>query len=82
MLKMMRMGAQVEQLETGMNKAAEAAVPQAQALLLEAVKKMSVADAKAVLAGGHDWATQCLNKKRFQGCTRCITEKDSTPGRT
>ncbi|HAW25390.1 MAG TPA: DUF4197 domain-containing protein, partial [Pseudomonas sp.] len=49
MLKMMGMGAQVEELETGMNKAAEAAVPQAQALLLEAVKKMTVADAKAIL---------------------------------
>ncbi len=62
MLKMMGMGAQVEQLETGMNKAAEAAVPQAQALLLEAVKKMTVADAKAILAGGNDSATQYLNK--------------------
>ncbi|MCP9339646.1 DUF4197 domain-containing protein [Stutzerimonas xanthomarina] len=62
MLKMMGMGAQVEELETGMNKAAEAAVPQAQALLLEAVKKMTVADAKAILAGGNDSATQYLNK--------------------
>ena len=62
MLKMMGMGAQVEELETGMNKAAEAAVPQAQALLLEAVKKMTVADAKSILAGGNDSATQYLNK--------------------
>ncbi|MFL9815061.1 DUF4197 domain-containing protein [Stutzerimonas sp. VN223-3] len=62
MLKMMGMGAQVEELETGMNKAAEAAVPQAQELLLEAVRKMTVADAKAILAGGDDSATQYLNK--------------------
>lgn len=62
MLKMMGMGAQVEALETGMNQAAEAAVPQAQALLLDAVKKMTVADAKAILAGGNDAATQYLNK--------------------
>jgi hypothetical protein len=62
MLKMMGMGAQVEALETGMNKAAEAAVPQAQALLLDAVKKMTVNDAKAILAGGNDSATQYLNK--------------------
>lgn len=62
MLKMMGMGAQVEELETGMNKAAEAAVPQAQALLLDAVKKMTVTDAKAILAGGADSATQYLNK--------------------
>lgn len=62
MLKMMGMGAQVEELETGMNKAAEAAVPQAQALLLDAVKKMTVTDAKSILAGGNDSATQYLNK--------------------
>ena len=61
-MQMMGMGAQVEQLETSMNLAAEAAVPQAQALLVDAVKKMSVADAKAILAGPQDSATQYLNK--------------------
>lgn len=61
-MKMMGMGDQVEQLETSMNKAAEAAVPQAQALLVDAVKKMSVTDAKGILAGGDDAATQYLNK--------------------
>jgi len=62
MLKMMGMGEQVEALENGMNKAAEAAVPQAQALLLDAVRKMTVADAKPLLAGGNDSATQYLDK--------------------
>ncbi|MGH8433365.1 MAG: DUF4197 domain-containing protein [Pseudomonas sp.] len=61
-MKMMGMGAQVEQLETSMNKAAEAAVPQAQALLLDAVKKMTVQDAKGILSGPDDAATQYLNK--------------------
>ncbi|WAJ36166.1 DUF4197 domain-containing protein [Pseudomonas sp. GOM7] len=61
-MKMMGMGAQVEQLEESMNKAAEAAVPQAQALLVDAIKKMTVADAKAILAGPQDSATQYLNK--------------------
>lgn len=61
-MKMMGMGAQVDQLEASMNKAAEAAVPQAQALLVDAVKKMTVADAKAILSGGNDSATQYLNK--------------------
>ncbi|MFK4075063.1 DUF4197 domain-containing protein [Ectopseudomonas khazarica] len=61
-MKMMGMGAQVEQLESSMNKAAEAAVPQAQALLVDAVKKMTVADAKAILSGPQDSATQYLNK--------------------
>ncbi|WP_313088074.1 DUF4197 domain-containing protein [Pseudomonas sp.] len=62
MLKMMGMGSQVEALEDGMNIAAEAAVPEAQALLLEAVRNMTVADAKSILAGGKDSATQYLNK--------------------
>ena len=61
-LKLMGMGAQVEELEASMNKAAEAAVPQAQAILVDAVKKMTVSDAKAILAGGDDSATQYLNK--------------------
>jgi hypothetical protein len=61
-MKMMGMGAQVEQLEASMNKAAEAAVPQAQVLLLEAVKKMTVQDAKSILTGTDDAATSYLNK--------------------
>ena len=61
-MKMMGMGEQVEELEASMNKAAEAAVPQAQAILVDAVKRMTVSDAKAILAGGEDSATQYLNK--------------------
>ena len=61
MLKMAGMGSQIEQLESSMNQAAEAAVPHAQQLLLDAVRNMSVADAKAILAGGNDSATQYLN---------------------
>jgi hypothetical protein len=60
-MKMLGMGTQVDQLETSMNQAAEAAVPQAQALLVDAVKKMSVSDAKGILSGGKDSATQYLN---------------------
>jgi hypothetical protein len=61
-MKQFGMGAQVDQLETAMNQAAEAAVPQAQALLVDAVKKMSVDDAKSILSGGNDSATQYLSK--------------------
>ncbi len=61
-MKMMGMGAEVEQLEASMNKAAEAAVPQAQALLVDSVKKMTVQDAKSILSGPQDSATQYLNK--------------------
>ncbi|WP_349616127.1 DUF4197 domain-containing protein [Azotobacter salinestris] len=61
-MKLMGMGSQVEQLEARMNQAAEAAVPQAQALLLDAVRKMTVADAKGILAGPQDAATQYLDR--------------------
>jgi len=61
-MKMFGKGEQVETLETSMNKAAEKAVPQAQAILVDAVKNMSVTDAKGILSGGDDSATQYLNK--------------------
>ena len=48
-MKMMGMGEQVEELEASMNKAAEAAVPQAQAILVDAVKKMTVSDALSLI---------------------------------
>ena len=61
-MKAFGMGEQVDQLETSMNQAAEAAVVQAQPILVNAVKNMSVSDAKGILSGGNDSATQYLNK--------------------
>lgn len=61
-MKKFGMGAQVDALETSMNQAAEAAMPQAQALLVDAVKKMTLTDAKGILTGGKDSATQYLSK--------------------
>lgn len=61
-MKAMGMGGEVEQLEASMNQAAEAAVPQAQALLLEAVRKMTVTDAKQILSGSQDAATRYLDR--------------------
>lgn len=51
-------GAQVDELVVAMNRAAEAAVPEARDLLVGAVRKMTVADAKSVLTGGDDAATR------------------------
>lgn len=61
-MRRLGMGGQVDQLETSMNRAAEAAVPEAQALLIDAVKKMTVQDAKGILSGGDDAATQYLSR--------------------
>lgn len=58
LLRKFGMGKYTDELTTSMNRAAEAAVPEARALLVMAVKKMTVADAKGILVGGNDAATQ------------------------
>lgn len=52
------MGKQADELVLAMNRAAEAAVPEAKKLLLDTVKKMSFQDAKNIVTGGEDAATQ------------------------
>jgi len=61
-MRMFGMGKQADELVLKMNRAAEAAVPEAKALLIDSVKKMTVADAKAILTGGDDAATQYFKK--------------------
>ena len=51
-LRAMGRGKQIEELEVAMNRAAEAAVPMARQLLVNAVKTMTVTDAKNILTGG------------------------------
>jgi hypothetical protein len=53
---------QADELVLAMNRAAEAAVPEAKTLLVDAVKKMSVQDAKGVLTGGDTAATEYFRK--------------------
>lgn len=62
-LRMMGQGQKVDELKTSMNRAAEQAVPEARALLLGAVKQMSVQDVKNILGGGEDSATQYFREK-------------------
>ena len=61
-MRMFGMGEQADELVLKMNRAAEAAVPEAKTLLVNAAKKMSVADAKSILTGGDDAATQYFRK--------------------
>jgi hypothetical protein len=58
LMRSLGMGKYADELETTMNRAAEAAVPEGKAVLVDAVKKMTVQDAKAILTGGNDSATQ------------------------
>ncbi len=53
----------VEELEVAMNRAAEAAVPEAKAMLISAVKAMSVEDASKIVRGGETSVTQFFTTK-------------------
>jgi uncharacterized protein DUF4197 len=48
---------EVDELVVAMNRAAEAAVPEARKLLIDSVKKMTVQDAKGILTGGETAGT-------------------------
>lgn len=63
LLKMSGRGQQLDDLVVSMNRAAEAAVPLAKPLLLNAVKSMSVADAKNILTGGETSVTDFFREK-------------------
>jgi hypothetical protein len=65
LLKATGQGRRVDELLTAMNRAAEAAVPEAKSLLVSAVKNMSVEDGLQILRGGDDAATRF-----FAGKTR------------
>jgi len=56
-------GKRVDELVTAMNRAAEAAVPEAKALLVAAVKSMSVEDAVKIVQGGDTSVTQFFSAK-------------------
>lgn len=63
LLKKFGQGKEVDDLVLGMNRAAESAVPLAKDLLVDAVKTMSVADAKTILQGGNTAATSYFSSK-------------------
>ena len=56
------MGKYSDELITAMNRSAEAAVPEARTLFVGAIKKMTVADARGILAGSDDAATLYFRK--------------------
>jgi len=76
------MSPHADELVLRMNRAAEAAVPEAKTLFVDAVKKMSVQDAKGILTGGDDAATQYFKRttseplvKRFQPIVKKAMQK-------
>ena len=63
------MGKYADELVTTMNRAAETAVVEAKPLLVNAVKSMSLQDAKGILTGGEDAATQYFKRSTSTALT-------------
>ncbi len=62
-MRMMGRGKDADELVVAMNMAAEQAVPEAKELLVNAVKTMSLDDAKRILTGGDNSVTQFFRAK-------------------
>jgi len=81
-MRMLGMGKQADELVLSMNRAAEAAVPEAKTLLVDAVKTMTLEDAKGILTGGQTSATDFFRTKtettlteRFGPIVKATTDK-------
>ncbi|MEW5966081.1 MAG: DUF4197 domain-containing protein [Pseudomonadota bacterium] len=81
-MRLMGMGRQADDLVLSMNRAAEAAVPEAKTLLVDAVKTMTLEDAKGILTGGQTSATDFFRRKtearlteRFLPTVKATTDK-------
>jgi Protein of unknown function (DUF4197) len=65
MMRMLGVGDQLDELVVSMNRAAESAVPESKVLLKQALKQMSLEDAKGILTGGDDAATRYFRQKTY-----------------
>lgn len=61
-MRMLGMGAKVDELEVAMNRAAEQATPQAKQIFLDALKKMTFDDARHILTGNDTAATDYFKR--------------------
>lgn len=69
-LRMMGQGKAMDELHQAMNRAAEVAVAEAKPLLINAVRQMTVQDAKNILTGGDDSVTQYFRSKTIEPLTQ------------
>ncbi len=81
-LQMTGKGQQLDELVVSMNRAAEAAVPMAKPLLVNAVKSMTLTDAKNILTGGDTSVTDFFREKtstplsaKFLPMVKGVTDK-------
>jgi len=87
-LKMTGRAHQLDDLELAMNRAAESAVPLAKTLLLNAVKNMTVTDAKNILSGGSTSVTTFFRDKtaaqlgvKFMPIVKSVTDRSGLSSR-
>lgn len=81
-LRMTGQGAKLDELVVSMNHAAESAVPLAKPLLTNAIKSMTVTDAKNILTGGDTAVTDFFRQKtaeqlkiQFKPAVKSVTDK-------
>jgi Protein of unknown function (DUF4197) len=68
-MRMLGMGERVDELEVGMNRAAEQATPEAKKIFIAAVKKMSFDDARKILTGSNTAATEYFKRASSEDLT-------------
>jgi hypothetical protein len=68
-LRLVGMGGDADTLKTAMNHAAESAVAEAKPVLKQALQRMTVNDAKGILTGGDDSATQYFRRTTSDSLT-------------
>ena len=72
-LRLIGMGSQLDQLEIGMNRAAEQATPLAKQIFLNALMKMTITDARNILTGSDTAATEYFRRASSADLTTAFT---------
>lgn len=72
-MRLMGMGSQMDELEVGMNRAAEQAAPEAKQIFINAVTRMSFEDARKILSGNDTAATEYFKKQSSDELTTAFT---------
>jgi Protein of unknown function (DUF4197) len=71
--RMLGMGGRVDELEVGMNRAAEQATPRAKEIFFDALKRMTFDDARQILNGGDTAATDYFKRQSSADLTEAFT---------
>jgi hypothetical protein len=72
-MRLLGMRTQVDELEIGMNRAAEQATPQAKQIFLNALTRMNFSDARGILTGGDTAATDYFKRQSTRELATAFT---------